>query len=287
MKQLETHTVKALSPLIILLLFQSCSEPRSKTVDEPSATPPQEILASAFQALIDSADVEGAILIYDLEKDQYHSNDFEWARKGQLPASTFKITNSMIALETGVIEDDSTLIKWNGEERRMKVWEQDLVFRDAFHLSCVPCYQEIAREIGTDRMNSYLSKLNYGSMVVDSASIDLFWLVGESKITPFEQIDFLKRFYHSELPISEQTETTMKRLMVIEDKEDYSISGKTGWSIRNGNDNGWFVGYLELPEKTYFFATNVEPKASFEMDRFQVIRKDLAYQAFKEMGLID
>jgi beta-lactamase class D len=246
-----------------------------------------EMVVSELQLLLDSANVKGAILIYDLEKDQYHSNDFSWCRRGQLPASTFKITNSIIALETGVIEDDSTLIKWDGEDRRMKVWEQDLVFRDAFHFSCVPCYQGIAREIGVDRMNSYLAKLNYGSMVVDSSSIDLFWLVGESKITPFEQIDFLKRFYRSELPISMETEKNMKRLMIIDETEDYTISGKTGWSIRNGNDNGWFVGYLEVPENTYFFATNVEPKASFEMDKFQMIRKNLSYQAFKEMGLID
>ncbi|MCZ4409060.1 penicillin-binding transpeptidase domain-containing protein [Cryomorphaceae bacterium 1068] len=279
--------MKNICPLIFILLFNSCDWNRSSEISETTAIPPQEILVPAFQALIDSADVEGAILIYDLEKDQYHSNDFGWSRKGQLPASTFKITNSMIALETGVIEDDSTLIKWDGEDRRMKVWEQDLVFRDAFHFSCVPCYQEIAREIGVERMNGFLSKLNYGSMVVDSASIDLFWLVGDSKITPFEQIHFLERFYHSEMPISEQTETTMKRLMIIEETEAYTISGKTGWSIRNGKDNGWFVGYLEVPENTYFFATNVEPKANFEMDRFQMIRKDLSYKAFKEMRLIE
>lgn len=279
--------MKTLSPLIFLLLLQSCSERNSNNIELQSANPSREIYVPEFQSLIDSADVKGAMLIYDLEKDQYHSNDFDWAQKDQLPASTFKITNSIIALETGVVENDSTVIKWDGEERRMKVWEQDLVFRDAFHFSCVPCYQKIAREIGVERMNSYLKKLNYGSMVVDSSSIDLFWLVGDSKITPFEQIDFLRRFYRSELPISEQTEATMKRLLIIEERDDYTSRGKTGWSIQNGIDNGWFVGYLEVPENTYFFATNVEPKASFEMDKFQMIRKDLSYQAFKAMGLLD
>jgi len=55
-----------------------------------------------------------------------------------MPASTFKIVNSIIALETGVVENDSTMFKWNGEKRRLPIWEQDLTFRDAFHFSCVP-----------------------------------------------------------------------------------------------------------------------------------------------------
>ncbi len=278
--------MKNLYFLFLLLLFQSCNENHTNAGEASMTTVTEEIVVPELQNLMDSSDLRGAILIYDLEKDQYYSNDFNWARKGQLPASTFKIANSIIALETGVIEDDSTLIKWDGEERSMKVWEQDLVFRDAFHYSCVPCYQGIAKEIGVERMNGYLTKLNYGSMIVDSTSIDLFWLEGESKITPFEQIDFLKRFYQSEIPISERTESIMKRLLVIEKTADYTISGKTGWSIRNGNDNAWFVGYLEVPEHTYFFSTNVEPKEGFDMNEFQLIRKDITYSAFEELGLI-
>lgn len=97
-------------------------------------------------------------------------------KKRNLPASTFKITNSIIALETGVVENDSTLLKWNGEKRRFKNWEQDLILRDAFHFSCVPCYQEIARKVGENKMNKFLKKLDYGNMKVDSSNLDLFWL---------------------------------------------------------------------------------------------------------------
>ncbi len=231
--------------------------------------------------------VDGAILIYDLKQNTYYSNDFEWTKKGKLPASTFKIPNSIIALETGVVEHDSTIFRWNREERAMSIWEQDLVFSDAFHFSCVPCYQEVAREIGAERMLSYLDKLNYGDIKVDSSSIDIFWLMGESKINQLEQIDFLKRFYLSELPVSHRTTMLMRELMVLEKTEEYIISGKTGWSIRNGNNNGWFVGYIELPEKTYFFATNVEPKEQFDMSMFSMIRRDVSYKAFEMMNIIN
>lgn len=209
------------------------------------------------------------------------------ALKGYLPASTFKIPNSIIALETSVVENDSTLFKWDGEQRSLEAWEQDLIFKDAFHASCVPCYQEVAIKIGAERMIQYLEKLKYGNMKVDSSNLQMFWLEGDSKISQFEQIDFLNRFYHSELPISKRTASIMKRMIVVKANDKYVLSGKTGWSIRNGNNNGWFVGYIELKNRMYFFATNIRPKEQFDMSMFPMIRKDITYKALKEMDVIE
>jgi beta-lactamase class D len=163
----------------------------------------------------------------------------------------------------------------------LPIWEQDLNFRQAFQYSCVPCYQEIARKIGVERMKEYLAKLDYGNMVVDSASIDLFWLEGDSKINPFQQLDFLDRLYNSQLPISERTEEIIKRMMVIEENDTFKLSGKTGWSVRNGNNNGWFVGYLEKKGEVYFIATNIDPKVEFNMDLFPLIRKEISMRALE------
>ena len=278
--------MKTLYIFTFLILLFSCKENKNapeKIIEEPIE---QQIIKPEFQTIIDSANVTGSILIYDSLKNTYYSNDFDWAKKGNLPASTFKIANSIIALETGVVKNDSTFFKWDGKRRAMRAWERDFIFKDAFHFSCVPCYQEIAIKIGVKRMNNYLAKLDYGNMKVDSTNIDLFWLEGESRINQFQQIDFLKRLYQSELPISERTETIMKRIMIIEDNTNYKLSGKTGWSIRNGNNNGWFVGYVENQGKTYFFATNVEPKQQFDMDMFPMIRKDVTFKAFEEMKII-
>ena len=269
----------------LLILLFSCNEKKITSDTKENKETEREIILQEFQTILDTANVKGAILIYDLTDDRYYSNDFEWTKKGNLPASTFKITNSIIALETGVVENDSTLFKWNGEKRYLKNWEQDLIFRDAFHYSCVPCYQEVATKIGAKQMNTYLDKLQYGNMDVDTTTIDTFWLQGASQINQFQQIDFLKRFYQSELLISERTVGIMKRMMVIEEIDEYKLSGKTGWSIRNGNNNGWFVGYIEARNKTYFFATNVEPKEQFDTNMFPMIRKDVTYKAFNQMGI--
>ncbi len=244
------------------------------------------VLRPTFQSIIDSANIKGAILIYNLQEDLYFSNDFKWSESGKLPASTFKIVNSIIALETGVVESERKVFKWDGEKRALKNWEQDLMLRDAFHFSCVPCYQEIAREIGANQMLKYLDVLNYGEMKVDSNNIDIFWLEGDSRISQFQQIDFLKRFYQSELPISERTEKIMKNLMVVEENDDFRLLGKTGWSIRNGNNNGWFVGYIESNNNAYFFATNIVPTKGFNMKLFPMIRKAITYKAFQQMKII-
>lgn len=238
-----------------------------------------------FQEIIDSAQVDGSILIFNLKENAFISNDFDKSGIGHLPASTFKITNSIIALETGVAKNDCTLFKWNGEKRRLKNWEQDLILKQAFHYSCVPCYQEIARSIGVEQMQQHLKNLSYGNMDVDSSNLDLFWLEGYSRINQFEQIDFLRRFYHSELDISDSTESIMKRMMVIEENETYKLSGKTGWSITNEMDNGWFVGYIETKNNTYFFATNISPKQTGHMKNFGSHRKEITFKALAKLGI--
>lgn len=268
--------------LIIFVFLISCSgNTKTSSLKPINKFTPKEITKPEFQSIIDSANVNGAILVYDLQKNRYYSNNFNWSKKGHLPASTFKIANSIIALETGVIENDTTLFKWNGEKRAVKAWEQDLILKDAFQFSCVPCYQEVARKIGVERMNEYLQKLNYGDIEVNSTNIDNFWLEGNSNISQFQQIDFLKRLYQSELPIKTRTEAIIKKLMFIEEMGDFKLMGKTGWSVRNGNNNGWFVGYIENNGTVYFFASNVEPKETFNMNLFSMIRKDVTNKALQ------
>jgi len=275
--------MKLIYTLTILTLLLSFTNNDSKLGIKKTKQLENKIVKQKFQSILDSASINGSILFYDLQEDEYYSNDFEWAKKGQLPASTFKIPNSIIALESGIIKNDSTLLIWNGEKRRNKNWEQDLTFRDALHFSCVPCYQKIAKEIGVKKMRNYLDLFNYGIIKFDSTTIDNFWLEGDSRINQFQQINFLKAFYQSQLSISERTEKTMKRMMVIEDTNEFKISGKTGWSYTNEIDNGWFVGYIESHKKVYFFATNISPKENSNINIFAESRINVTHRAFNEI----
>ena len=270
-----------LNMLLVLTLWVPYQNDANKLPEKP-----KKVVVPELQILIDSAHVIGSILVYDPQAETYYSNDFEQAAQGHLPASTYKIPHSIIALETGVVEDDSTLFPWKGEKRAMKVWEQDLRFQNAFRYSCVPCYQEVARRIGAKRMNAYLQKLDYGNMKVDVGNIDLFWLEGDSRISQYQQVDFLDRFYRSQLPISRRTEAIVKRMMVMEDHDSYRLSGKTGLSNSHRVYKGWFVGYVETQGKVYFFATHLEPKKTLDMDRFIPIRAEITLRALKKLDII-
>ena len=180
-----------------------------------------------------------------------------------------------------MVQNDATVLTWDGKPRAMKIWEKDLTLKQAFHLSCVPCYQEIARKVGAERMQQYGEKFNYGDLDITAENIDRFWLEGNSKISQFQQIDFLKRFHRDSLPISAQTSKTMKRMMVMETHSDYLLRGKTGWAARANNNNGWFVGNIESAGNTYFFATNIEPKLGFDRASFLSARKKVTMKAFR------
>ncbi|XOV66141.1 MAG: class D beta-lactamase [Fluviicola sp.] len=265
--------------LILTLLLVSCNSDKSEQSNFGPKEKDNKVVVPDFKALLDSAGLNGSLLVFD--GVNYYSNDFEWAKKGHLPASTYKIPNSMIAFETGVIENDSTISKWDGEKRFMKRWEQDLVFRDAFHLSCVPCYQEVARNIGTKRMKDFAERFDYGKMDITDENIDLFWLEGKSQISQFEQIEFLRKFNDKRLPISQKTYETMRRMMIIEENDQFTLRGKTGWSVTNSQDNCWFVGWVETEQGAYYFATNVEPGPTTNSDDLYTLRKDITYQALE------
>jgi beta-lactamase class D len=164
---------------------------------------------------------------------------------------------------------------------------QDLTLDEAIEYSCVPCYQELAREIGTDRMNEYLDKYEYPKMAVDSTTIDMFWLEGESRINQFQQIEFLARFYQKKLPISKKTYNKVKEILIVNEEENEIISGKTGLSITNDVYNGWYVGYVEKNDNVYFFSTNIEKDSVIEYKDFFEARKTLTHNAFIELNILD
>lgn len=269
--------MKKLTLIVLLISFSCFAQKRN--------TPEKRVSKDGFQRLIDSLNLEGAILIYDLNNNVFYTNNFDRAKKTKLPASTFKIPNSIIGLETGILNENA-VFKWDGKKRAFKIWEQDLKLQKAFQYSCVPCYQELARQIGKKRMNEYLQKLDFGNMNVTATNIDNFWLKGTSNINQFQQIDFLKRLYKSELPISKKTNKIIKKIMIINQNKEFTLRGKTGWSVTKKQNNGWFVGYVETKNNVFFFATNIEPKQGFDMKKFSKIRKEITLIILKKMNII-
>lgn len=285
-------STRCITLLFFVFLLGSCgTEKKSSNTVEPTLDTtnqdPEKAVSDVFEEILDSAEVDGCIILFDVSNNRYISNNFEEANRRVLPASTYKIPHSIIGLETGILTDENTVFKWDGSERSFAIWEKDLTLRDAFQLSCVPCYQEMAAKIGVTRMNSHLEQLRFGNMDVNKETLTSFWLVGNSQISALEQVDFLQRFYSKELPISDSTYQTMINVFMMEEKPDYSISGKTGLGIRDDGNIGWFVGYINKGNNLYYFATRVTPKVvDMPLNNFRPKRKEVTYAALKALEIL-
>lgn len=228
---------------------------------------------------------EGCFVLYDLKRDRYIRYNSNRCKKRFIPASTFKIFNSLVALETKAIADENTVIAWDGVKRSFPVWNQDQNMRTAFTRSAVWFYQDLARRIGKERMTKYIQAAGYGNQDI-SEKIDSFWLDGNLRISPEEQIKFLVRLYKNDLPFSTSVMNTVKDIMVIERKDTYTLRGKTGWATNvNGVKNiGWHVGYLERDNNIYFYGLNFENQdPNFDL---VTIRKKILYDIFQDLQLL-
>ncbi|UOQ74300.1 class D beta-lactamase [Hymenobacter cellulosilyticus] len=212
-----------------------------------------------FGAYFAAYGLRGSFLVLDAATRQFMAYDVARCRQGFLPASTFKIPNTLIGLETGVVRDTAEVFRWDGVTRSFPQWNRDMSFAQALRVSCVPCYQQLARRVGAERYQQWLPRLRFGSMRVTPASVDTFWLTGPSRITQFEQIDFLQRLQRGKLPVARRTQDLTKNMLILSRGPGWVLRGKTGWTMQQGHDNGWFVGWVEQNGKAYFFALNAEP----------------------------
>lgn len=225
----------------------------------------------------------GSIVVYDMNADRYIYFDSARCNTRFTPASTFKIPNSIIGLETGVIADENFVIPWDGVKRWNEDWNRDLDMKTAIKVSAVPYYQELARRVGNIRMAELVGKLNYGNK--DISPIDSFWLNGSMRISQFEQIDFLKRLYKNELPVSQRSMDITKQIILNEDTLGYKLRAKTGWGDQDNKNIGWWVGWVETTVDVYFFATNIEA-GDPAGDKFLEARKMITRKILTELGAL-
>ncbi|XBQ15292.1 MAG: penicillin-binding transpeptidase domain-containing protein [Oceanicaulis sp.] len=219
--------------------------------------------SGALDPVLAAEGATGAILVRRL------SDGAEWTGGGarverrMLPASTFKIANSLIILETGAIADtDTDLLVWDGVERSAG-WDADQTLRTAFRRSAVWAYQHWAREVGHERMGELLARLDYGNAEIGGLEqVDLFWLEGPLQISAREQVDFLQRLHARALPLSAESQDAVIDIMRHRTGDGWTLFAKTGWAIRTEPNHGWYAGWLEAGEgesaETWLFAVNVD-----------------------------
>jgi beta-lactamase class D len=202
----------------------------------------------------------GTFVGYKVDDYLIIASDKVRSGEGKLPASTFKIPNSIIALETGVVADpDKDVFKWDGVTRSIEAWNKDHTLRSAIAVSAVPVYQEIARRIGEERMQKYVDLLEYGNRDI-GGGIDQFWLTGNLRIDPIQQIDFVDRLRRGVLPVSKRSQELVRDILPVTKVGDATIRAKSGLlGAEVGKPSlGWMVGWAEKGASATVFAMNMD-----------------------------
>jgi beta-lactamase class D len=235
-----------------------------------------------FKKYFDEYGVTGSFMMYDMNNNKYTYYDSARCFIRYSPASTFKIPNSIIGLETGVIEDENYVIPWDSISRR-EACDKDLTLKEAIKLSCIAYYQELARRVGAEKMQELLNSFSYGNMDI-SDGIDKFWLTGSLKISQAEQVEFLKKFYNGNLPVSKRSMDITRSIIILDETPHYIFRGKTGWAQSDVINLGWLVGWVETSDNVYFYATNVE--SDLNNEKFAESRRKITENILKEKGIL-
>ncbi|MDR3715438.1 MAG: penicillin-binding transpeptidase domain-containing protein [Puia sp.] len=257
--------------LSIPVLFFACS-PNNVTED------------GSLKKYFDSSNVSGSFGLFDNGQGHFTICNLPRFRdSAYLPASTFKIVNSLIGVQTGVVKDENTVIPWDHVVRGHLDCNQDLPMKQAFQYSCVGWYQELARRIGKDTMKKWIDSLGYGNKNI-GGPIDSFWLNNRLKVTADEQLGLVKKLYFDQLPFFQRTQKIVRGMMLMESTSNYQLSYKTGWGFKeDGHSLGWIVGWIEENKHPYFFVLNVET-ADTNMDltgvRMKILKGILAQLGF-------
>ncbi|MBP2664355.1 MAG: mecR1, partial [Firmicutes bacterium] len=226
----------------------------------------------------------GTFVMYDPANDHYVIYNELQSKKRLSPCSTFKIYNSLIGLETGVLdqEDVFTLFKWNGTKYDFPYWNHDHTLASATQESVVWYFQELASRIGQERMQEYLNKIDYGNRDM-SGGLTTFWLRSSLQISAIEQVNLLNKLYSKQLPFSASTLAVVKKNITLSDSNGIKFMGKTGSGFADGKwISGWFVGCIEKHGQRYIVATNIEALDGATGGKAREITKMIA----KELNLL-
>lgn len=237
----------------------------------------------------DALGVRGSIVLVDGRSGLIWSGGDGREDHGFVPASTFKVFNSLVALEEGIVSSVDHVFTWDGVDRGSDGWNRNLSLREAFRSSAVWCFQRLAAEIGADRMTAWMQRAGYGNALMD-APIDHFWLDGGLRISQHQQVEFLRRLREGDLPFSARTMAVVRDLMLVETRGEFSLHAKTGWGAGTSPGVGWYVGWVERTPGSSAAAPD-EPEVIYFATLIDIVdeadaeaRRAITHRSLRDLG---
>lgn len=223
----------------------------------------------------------GTFVLRDLDTNRLTVVGRARAETRFVPASTFKIANALIGLDTGRVRDAADVFPYDGTKRDFAMWERDLTLAEAMRVSAVPVFQEIARRIGLATMSASLTAFQYGNADPGTV-VDRFWLDGPLAISAVEQTAFLARLVRGELPVSSRSRSIVRDILRQEETPDHALFAKTGTGLSAKPGVAWWVGWVERGGDAYAFAINHDLTTAADTDT----RKAIAREMLHALGIL-
>lgn len=215
-------------------------------------------VTDSWDDVFEDAGVDGTFVLHEVGSPSMTISDDARARAMELPASTFKILNSLIILQSGVVDDVDEVIPWDGVDRGLPAWNRDHSLRSGIEVSAVWMYQELARRVGPEEMARLVGAADYGNGDIGGAPIDEFWLRGDLRISAIQQADFLARLLEGRLPFDDGNVAAVREIVVRESGDGWLWAHKTGTSLSSDPVLGWLVGWTEHAGRRWTFAMAVD-----------------------------
>lgn len=173
------------------------------------------------------------------------------------PASTFKIAISLMGYDSGFIKDEHTpvlpyrpgYVDWN------ESWLHPADPTKWMHDSVVWYSQQVTASLGKERFAAYTKRFQYGNADVSGDAkndgLTMSWISSSLRISPLEQLVFLRKVINRQLGVSEHAYDMTAALTKFEKSPDgWELHGKTGAA----SGFGWYVGWASQRGHVFTFA---------------------------------
>lgn len=249
--------------------------------------------------MIDSgrfAGMDGCAIVFDARMGKIAGVYGEKRCKERVTAcSTFKVPLALMAFDSGVLSDESTVLKWDGVQWPFDSWNQDQTAASWLRNSVVWYSQRLTPMLGLEKIKAYLKAFDYGNQDF-SSGLTSAWLTitksdtnpdkGSLKISAYEELEFFRRFWRGALPVSGAAVEKTKKMIYLETSPGgYALHGKTGSGYLDGltGDFGWFAGHVEGKGREYFVVTAVTRNGNAADARIPgLVAKELAKNILKD-----
>jgi beta-lactamase class D len=185
------------------------------------------------------------------------------------PASTFKFPLALMGFDAGVLVD-AEIPAWpykSEYQASRDEWKVTTTPESWLRNSVLWYSRVLVAQLGRERFEGYVAALDYGNADVSGTpgaddGMTHSWLNSSLKISPTQQVAFLRRVLLGEVQVSsaaiESTAAVMPRFVA----GDWEVRGKTGTAYERKADGsydydlqmGWFIGWARRGDATVVFA---------------------------------